>query len=97
MRRAEAIAILILLREPLRKLGVLRLDLIGSVARDEASEDSDVDVLIELAPGPDKLGRHFAIQDALEQALGRRVDVVLTSTVRPLAWRVIEQERVHVA
>ena len=35
----------------IRQLGVRRLALFGSVARDEARSDSDVDLLVEFAPG----------------------------------------------
>jgi predicted nucleotidyltransferase len=34
----------------LRHLGVLQAALFGSAARDEAKPDSDIDILIELAP-----------------------------------------------
>ena len=97
MRRDEAIRRLLAVRDPLHALGVTRIDLIGSVARDSAGADSDVDVLIDLARGADLLERHFAVQDLLEAAMGCRVDVVLSSTVKPLAKRVMDLERVNVA
>jgi uncharacterized protein len=47
MKRNEVLAILATHREPLQKLGVRSLFLFGSVARDEARVDSDVDLLVE--------------------------------------------------
>jgi uncharacterized protein len=47
MKRDEVLAILATHREPLQKLGVRSLSLFGSVARDEAGADSDVDLLVE--------------------------------------------------
>jgi predicted nucleotidyltransferase len=51
MRRAEAIAILQARRSELTRFHVVSLTLFGSVARDEAGPDSDVDVLVEYAEG----------------------------------------------
>jgi predicted nucleotidyltransferase len=45
MKRDEVLAILDAHREELQKLGVKSLSLFGSVARDEAHADSDVDLL----------------------------------------------------
>ena len=47
MKRDEVLAIIAAHREQLQKLGVKSLSLFGSVARDEAHTDSDVDLLVE--------------------------------------------------
>lgn len=47
MKRDEVLAILAVHREPLQRLGAKSLTLFGSVARDEARLDSDVDLLVE--------------------------------------------------
>lgn len=53
MNRQDAIAILLAHRDDLRARGVRRAALFGSVARDEARPDSDLDILIELDPDAD--------------------------------------------
>lgn len=56
--------------------------LFGSVARGDERPDSDIDFLVELAPD----ARPFevlAIGADLEEALGVKVDVGTTSTLRP--------------
>ena len=55
--------------------GVSRIRVFGSVARGEATEDSDVDLLIEVA-GPTSLWFPGGLVAELEALLGRRVDVV---------------------
>jgi predicted nucleotidyltransferase len=55
--------------------GASRLRVFGSVARGEAGPDSDLDLLVELAPDRSLLDHVALIQD-LEDLLGRRVDVV---------------------
>ena len=47
MRRDEALAILRAHRDELHQAGVKSIAIFGSVARDDARPDSDVDVLVE--------------------------------------------------
>ncbi len=64
-----------------RKHGVSRLRVFGSVARGDASEDSDVDFLIEVQ-GPTSPWFPGGLVADLEALLGRRVDVVETDALR---------------
>jgi predicted nucleotidyltransferase len=54
----------------------------GSVARGEAGPDSDVDLLVDFVPGR-SLMDHAGLLVALEDLLGRKVDVVSERTLRP--------------
>jgi uncharacterized protein len=74
MKRNEVLAILSTHREPLQKLGVRSLSLFGSVARDEAGADSDVDLLVEFnrAIG---LFEFIEVRLYLEDILGCSVDL----------------------
>lgn len=57
--------------------------LFGSVARGEATADSDIDLLVDLLPGGgNELLRVAGIAEELTQLLGTRVDVVSTSLLR---------------
>jgi predicted nucleotidyltransferase len=49
MKREEVLSILRAHKEELKKLGIKSLELFGSVARNEAHLDSDVDILAELS------------------------------------------------
>ena len=74
-------------RADLAQLGVRSLSLFGSVARDEAGPDSDVDVLVEFA-GPTTFEAYMDVVLALQDWLGRRVDVVTVSALaRKPSWR----------
>ena len=53
----------------------------GSVARGEASADSDVDLLVDLEPGRSLLD-HAALVIELETLLGRKVDVAIARGLR---------------
>lgn len=89
----------ILRRETARvrsELGVRRLALFGSVARDEARPDSDVDLLVEF-DGPPTLDRYMRLKFHMEDALGTRVDLVTTTGLRPRARPLVEQDAIDVA
>jgi uncharacterized protein len=64
-------------------LGVRRLALFGSVLRNEACPDSDVDLLVEFAPGQKSFDRFLALCDLLETRLRHRVELVTTEALSP--------------
>lgn len=97
MRRADVIRILQAHRPELaEQFGVRTLALFGSVARDEATAHSDVDVLVEFDRPVGFFGL-FALQDHLAQLLGRPVDVGTPDSLKPRLRERILAERVHVA
>jgi predicted nucleotidyltransferase len=62
---------------------VRRLALFGSVLRDEARPDSDVDLLVEFTPGQKNFERFMALADLLEATLGHSVELVTTESLSP--------------
>ena len=79
-----------------RRYGVRRLELFGSAASgrfDPAS--SDLDFLVEFAAGPSARWRdYFDLLHALEDLLGRRVDLVETRAIRnPWFLEVVNRHR----
>lgn len=81
MKRDEVLSILAVHQEELKRLGVKSLDLFGSVARDEAGPDSDVDFLVEF-DRPGGLFQLFRVQHYLEDLLGCSVDLGTQDTLR---------------
>ncbi len=78
------------------EFGVRRLALFGSAARDQLRDDSDVDILVELA-GPVSYDRYFSLLERLERLLGRRVDLATVRGLKPRARERVERDLVHVA
>ena len=71
-----------------------RLALFGSVARDEASEQSDVDILVEVDPS---IGIGFVtLAERIESLIGHKVDLVSRRGIKPLLWKQIERELIDV-
>jgi hypothetical protein len=62
-------------------LVVARLGLFGSFARDEARNNSDVDLLVDL--DRHTFDRYMDLKLRLEDLLGRRVDLVLEDRIKP--------------
>ncbi len=97
MRRAEAVRILAGHRQELRdRFGVTSLRLFGSVARDEASEGSDVDVLVDFHGTPSLFG-FLRLQEYLRKLLGAKVDLVTESGLKERARHHVERDAVNVA
>ena len=82
--KGTVLAKLVALEEPLRKQGLISLALFGSVVRSTARPDSDIDVLVDVAPDAKfSLVDLVAVKDFLEDQLGRRVDVVTRRGLEP--------------
>ena len=84
----------------LRRHKIVRASVFGSVARGEATAESDLDLLVEFPPGYDFgpwASRFTEIQQALSELLGRRVDLVMTSALSNV-WlrREIEKTRLTI-
>lgn len=97
MRREEALEIL---REHSGELkssfGVRTLSLFGSVARDEAGPESDVDLLVEFAGEPTFSG-YMDLKFHLEELFGRRVDLVTVGGLRSRVRPYVEKDLIRVA
>ena len=77
------------------RFGVTDLALFGSTARDDAAESSDVDILVRF-DRPTEWRRFFGVQHYLEDLLGRPVDLVTDSALRPELRPYVEREAIRV-
>lgn len=95
-RRDEVLNFLRQHREMLRSLGAKSLALFGSVARDEARVESDVDILVELEP-PITFDRYMNLKFYLEDHLNTPVDLVTWQSLKPQIRHQVEQEAIDVS
>jgi hypothetical protein len=79
----------------LRKYGVKRASLFGSVVRGEMSEDSDIDLLVEF-DGRKSLLDLAGLKIELEEKLKRDVDVLTYKSLHPLLRERILREKVDI-
>jgi predicted nucleotidyltransferase len=95
MTRETALALLNEHRDELAAFGLRRLAVFGSVARNEARPDSDVDVLVEFEGKP-TFNRYVGLYDSLEDLLERPVDLVTVSAVRPFMRGDVEEDALEI-
>ncbi len=75
--------------------GISRIGIFGSVARNEQSEDSDVDVCVEMKK-PD-LFSMVHIKEELQELFGKPVDIVrLRSNMNPMLLSRIQRDGIYV-
>ncbi|MCX7854859.1 MAG: nucleotidyltransferase family protein [Anaerolineae bacterium] len=65
-----------------RQHGIVRVGLFGSVARGEATEESDLDLLVEFSRRISLL-KLVALERELSAALGRKVDLLTEEAISP--------------
>jgi len=83
-------------QDDLRQRGVKSLAVFGSVARGEATENSDIDVLVDFSQ-PVGLFEFIRLKNTLETLTGCRVDLVTPDALRPSMRDSILSEAVYVA
>lgn len=96
MRRDQILSVLREHQPELDSLGVSSLALFGSVARDEAGPESDVDILVEF-DRPVGLFEFVRLQMRLEVLLGLPVDLVTPDALRQTMRDRILGEAVYAA
>ena len=75
----------------LRRHGVKRAALFGSVARGESKRSSDIDLLVEFGKGK-SLFDLVSLQDELTREFKRKFDVVTYRSLNPLIRRRVLQD-----
>jgi len=79
-----------------QRFDVKQLSLFGSAARDEMGEKSDIDVLVEFK-GPATFDGYMDLKFYLEDLLGKDVDLVTASGLKPRARPHVEKDLIRVA
>ncbi len=77
-------------RSELARFSVRRIGLFGSFRRGAAHEQSDIDLVVELAEP--SFDNYMDLKFFLEDHLGRTVDLVLAETLKPRLRPLVEQE-----
>lgn len=83
-------------RPLLKQFHVCSLSVFGSVVRDEAGPDSDIDILVEFEPDANIGLFAFArLQRYLQEILGRDVDLATPEALHKALKKDILEEAVH--
>jgi hypothetical protein len=77
-----------------RKYKISRIGIFGSFSRNEATKESDVDILVEFS---EPIGLDFVLlAEELELLLGNKVDLVSSKAVKPRLKKYIEEDLIYV-
>ena len=78
-----------------QKFGITKLGIFGSVARNENTEDSDIDLVVEVkTPTPSIM---YELQEALSELFNCKVDLVrFRDSLRPLFKSNIQKDVIYV-
>jgi len=94
--RDEILEALASQRSLLDRYGISAISLFGSVARGEATEESDIDLLVEFSQ-PIGLLQFVELKRLLEEFLGRPVDLVTPKSLKPQLRDRILKEAIRAA
>ena len=67
----------------LSRYGVEQIGLFGSYVRNEQSDASDIDLLVEFSRGKKSLHNLVSLADDLEKLFGKRVEIVTKESLSP--------------
>ena len=96
MKREEAIRLLQRHESDLKRLGVEHLYLFGSTARDEARDESDVDLFFDYEKGKFGLFELMDVKDFAADILGRKADIMTRDSLHRILRPTIEASAVRV-
>ena len=96
MERDQILVLLKRHKRQLKKYGIHSLSIFGSVARDQALPNSDIDILVDFEK-PVGLFEYARLKLYLESVLGREVDLVTPEALREELREGILREAIRAA
>jgi len=97
MTKEDILAYLQVHKEELaQKYGLLSIGLFGSFATDTQTQNSDIDLAIEIAKEKKNLSSFFGLKRELESAFGKKVDLGIESSLKPIVKEYIKKEIIYV-
>lgn len=83
-------------KNELQKLGIVRIGLFGSYVREEQSEKSDIDILIEFDPEKENFDNYMSVYDILENMFrNERIEIVTKNGLSPYIGPKILKEVIY--
>jgi uncharacterized protein len=81
--------------EMAQQYGATKIGLAGSYARNEAREDSDIDIIVEIKSA-NKFRSFFNLLYYLQDSLGEKIDLATESSLKPLVRESILKDVLYV-
>ena len=78
----------------MQKYGIEKIALFGSFAREEAKEDSDIDIFVKMKPD---LFKMVELKEQIEQDLQKKVDIIREHKhIKPFLLKMIQKDMIYV-
>ena len=85
-------------QKEIKGFGVRKIGLFGSFQENKQTKQSDIDILVEFKRGTETFDNYMDLKFLLERVFpGRRIDLVLESTLKPSLRAGILSETLYVA
>ncbi len=91
MRKEKVIQKLRENMEQVKSFGVKKIGIFGSVARGEATEESDIDVIVEFEKGKATFVNVCGLIDFLEGLFGREIDLITPDGVENIRLKHVKE------
>ena len=78
------------------KYGVVKIGLFGSYARDEARDDSDIDIAIEMDKDKKSLHTFLNFKREIEHLFNKKIDLGIETTFKPRVQKYIQKDIIYV-
>jgi len=95
MRKEEVLDKLRENRNILKRFGVRRIGVFGSIVRGEEREGSDIDIIVEFEEDKKNFDNFINLAFFLEDLLGRKVDLLTPESISPYIKPSIEKEIIY--
>ncbi|WP_230972271.1 nucleotidyltransferase family protein [Archaeoglobus neptunius] len=84
MDSKEIIELIRVHKKELEKFGVKKIGIFGSFTRDETSEESDIDIVVEFERGKGTFKNFGGLVEYLENLFGRSVDILTPTGIESI-------------
>ncbi len=83
-------------KRELQNLGIVKIGLFGSYVREEQSEQSDIDILIEFEPEKENFDNYMSVYDILENLFrNEKIEIVTRNGLSPYIGPQILKEVIY--
>lgn len=81
----------------IRQFGISKIGLFGSFARNEQSDQSDIDLIVEFEKGMKSYSSFFSLSEYLEKLFNNKVDLLTDKGLSPHLKSSIYKETIYVS
>lgn len=79
-------------KKSIKRYGIKRIGIFGSIARGDTKPSSDIDLLVEFDPQQKTYKNFIASSELLERVLNRQIDLVTPQALSPYIKPYIDKE-----